>query len=40
MIAGWVAESAMYSVRPGGLDLGQMAQKGNVGSNCILARNF
>ena len=27
MIAGWVAESAMYSVRPGGLDLGQMAQK-------------
>ena len=27
MIAGWVAESEIYSVRPGGLDLGQMAQK-------------
>ena len=27
MIAGWVAESEIYSVAPGGLDLGQMAQK-------------
>ena len=27
MITGWVAESEMYSVRPGGLDLGQMTQK-------------
>lgn len=27
MIAGWVAESELYSVAPGGLDLGQMAQK-------------
>jgi len=27
MIAGWVAESEYYSVRPGGIDLGQMAQK-------------
>lgn len=27
MITGWVAESEGYSVRPGGLDLGQMTQK-------------
>ena len=27
MITGWVAESELYSVRPGGLDLGQMTQK-------------
>jgi len=27
MIAGWVAESEYYSVRPSGVDLGQMAQK-------------
>ncbi len=27
MIAGWVAESEIYSVAPGGLDLAQMAQK-------------
>ena len=27
MIAGWVAESEFYSVRPSGVDLGQMAQK-------------
>ena len=27
MIAGWVAESEIYSVAPGGLDLGQMTQK-------------
>ena len=27
MIAGWIAESAGYSIRPGGLDLGQMVQK-------------
>ena len=27
MITGWVAESADYSIRPGGLDLGQMVQK-------------
>ena len=27
MITGWLAESAMYSIRPGGLDLGQMVQK-------------
>ena len=27
MITGWVAESGQYSIRPGGLDLGQMAQK-------------
>jgi len=27
MITGWIAESEGYSVRPGGLDLGQMTQK-------------
>ena len=27
MITGWIAESQGYSVRPGGLDLGQMTQK-------------
>ena len=40
MIAGWVAESEIYSVAPGGLDLGQMAQKVMWGAIAYWQRHF